>query len=322
MRLIGIAVVLAVSLVLATLGAETQPAPKVPRIGYLALGATAPPGLLVERLREAGYVDGQNVRIDYRFGEGKHDAMGALARELVGLKVDVIVAFGDEAIVAAKRATTIIPIVMFACDALAVGFVTSLVRPGGNVTGVTCVTTELSPKRVALLQEAVPRVSRVGLLFNPANVAKPLDADQTRRAAHAMGLKIQSLEVLESPDLDRAFAALAREHAEALIVLDEAWTLLHAKRVAELAIKQRLPTMHSFREAVVAGGLMSYGPSVAEMLSISATYVVKILKGAKPADLPVEQPSKLELVINVKTAKALGLTIPPSLLARADQVIE
>jgi putative ABC transport system substrate-binding protein len=322
MRLIGIAVVLAVSLVLATLGAETQPAPKVPRIGYLSLGATAPPGILVERLREADYVDGQNVRVDYRFGNGKHDAMNALARDLVGLGVDVIVAFGDEAIVAAKKATKIIPIVMFACDALAVGFVASLAQPEGNVAGVTCVTAELSPKRVALLQEAVPRVSRVGLLFNPANVAKPLDADQTRRAAHGMGLKIQSLEVLESPDLDRAFAALAREHAEALIVLDEAWTLLHAKRVAELAIKQRLPTMHSFREAVVAGGLMSYGPSVAEMLSISATYVVKILKGAKPADLPVEQPSKLELVINLKTAKAIGLTIPPALLLRADQVIE
>jgi putative ABC transport system substrate-binding protein len=322
MRLIGLAVILAVSLVLAPLAGGAQPATNVPRIGYLALGAAAPPGLLVERLREAGYVDGQNVRIDYRFGEGKHDAMGALARELVGLKVDVIVAVGDEAIVAAKRATTIIPIVMFACDALAVGFVTSLARPGGNVTGVTCVTTELSPKRVALLREAVPRASRLGLLFNPANVAKPLDADQTRRAAHAMGLKIQSQEVLESPDLDRAFAAFAREHVEALIVLDEAWTLLHAKQIAALAIKQRLPTMHSFREAVVAGGLMSYGPSVAEMLSISATYVVKILKGAKPGDLPVEQPTKFEFVINMKTAKALGLTIPQTLLLRADQVIE
>src|SRR5262249_40751339 len=165
---------------------------------------------------------------------------------------------GDEAIVAARRVTTSIPIVMFACDALAAGFVNSLARPGGNVTGVTCVTTELSPKRVAFLKEAVPRASRVGLLFNPANVAKPIDADQTRRTAQAMGLKIHSQEVLEPSDLERAFSALTREHAEALIVLDEAWTLLHAKRVAELAIKHRLPTMHSFREAVVAGGLMSY----------------------------------------------------------------
>ncbi len=324
MRLIGLAVVLTLSITLAPppLAAEGQEARKAQRIGYLALGATVPPGIFVERLREAGYVDGQNVKIDYRFGEGRHDAMGSLAGELVSLNVDVIMAFGDEAIVAAKKATTIIPIVMFACDALAVGFVNSLARPGGNVTGVTCVTTELSPKRVALLKEAVPRASRVGLLFNPANVAKPIDADQTRRAALGMGLKIHSQEVLEPSDLERAFSALARERADALIVLDEAWTLLHAKRVAELAIKHRLPTMHSFREAVVAGGLMSYGPTAAEMLSISANYVDKILKGAKPAELPVEQPTKFELVINLKTAKALGLTIPQSVLGRADQIIE
>jgi len=322
MRLIGFAVILSIDLTLAPLAVNAQQAQRIPRIGYLSLGAAVVPDAFVQRLRELGYSDKQNVAIEYRFAEGRHDVMSALARELVGLNVDVIMAFGDEAIVAAKRATSTIPIVMFACDALTVGFVPSLARPGGNVTGVTCVTAELSPKRVALLQEVVPRVSRVGLLFNPANVAKPVDADQTRRAAHGMGLKVQSLEVLEPPDLDRAFAAFAREHAEALIVLDEAWTILHAKRVAELAIKQRLPTMHSFREAVVAGGLMSYGPSVAEMLSISATYVVKILKGAKPADLPVEQPTKFELVINLKTAKALGLTIPQTVLLQATQVIE
>jgi len=322
MRLIGFAVILSIDLTLAPLAVNAQQAQRIPRIGYLSLGAAVVPDAFVQRLRELGYSDKQNVAIEYRFAEGRHDVTSALARELVGLNVDVIMAFGDEAIVAAKRATSTIPIVMFACDALTVGFVPSLARPGGNVTGVTCVTAELSPKRVALLQEVVPRVSRVGLLFNPANVAKPVDADQTRRAAHGMGLKVQSLEVLEPPDLDRAFAAFAREHAEALIVLDEAWTILHAKRVAELAIKQRLPTMHSFREAVVAGGLMSYGPSVAEMLSISATYVVKILKGAKPADLPVEQPTKFELVINLKTAKALGLTIPQTVLLQATQVIE
>src|SRR5262245_61990106 len=322
MRLIGLAVILALNLTLASLAAEAQQAGKAPRIGYLTLGAAVPPSIFVERLREAGYVDGQNVRIDYRFGDGRHDAMGVLASELVSLNVDVIMAFGDEAIVAAKKVTTVIPIVMFACDALAVGFVSNLARPGENVTGVTCVTAELSPKRVAFLREAVSRVSRVGLLFNPANVAKPIDADQTRRAAQGMGLKIQSQEVLEPSDLDRAFSAFARERADALIVLDEAFTILHAKRVAELATKHRLPTMHSFREAVVAGGLMSYGPSVAEMLSISATYVVKILKGAKPGDLPVEQPTKFELVINLKTAKALGLTIPQTLLLRADQIID
>ena len=319
MWLATIAAVLA--LFAAPLAAEAQHAQKIPRIGYLSLGAAVPP-FLIERLREAGYIEGQNVRIDYRFGEGKHDIMDALARELVGLNVDVIMAFSDEAIVAAKKATTSIPIVMFACDALAVGIVKSLARPEGNVTGVTCVTTELSPKRVALLREAVPRASRVGLLFNPANVAKPFDAERTQRAAQGMGLKIQSQEVLEPSDLDRAFSAFARERADAVIVLDEAFTILHATRIAELAVKHRLPTMHSFREATVAGGLMSYGPSGAEMLSICATYIVKILKGAKPGDLPVAQPTKFELAINLKTAKTLGLTIPRSLLLRADQVIE
>jgi len=309
-------------LLAAPLTAAAQQTEKVPRIGYLSLGAAVPPGLLVERLREAGYIDGQNVRIDYRFGEGKHDAMGALVRELVARGVDVIMAVGDEAVVAAKKATAVIPIVMFSCDALAVGFVHSLARPGSNVTGVTCVTTELSPKRVAFLREAVPKVSRVGLLFNPANVAKPFDADQTRKAAQGIGLKVQSQEVLEPSDLSQAFTAFSRQRVDALIVLDESWTLLHAKRIAELAIQHRLPTMHSFREAAVAGGLMSYGPSAAEMLGLSATYVVKILKGAKPADLPVEQPTRFELVINLKTAKALGLTIPPSVLARADEVIQ
>jgi putative tryptophan/tyrosine transport system substrate-binding protein len=321
MRLGIVLLIISPLLAISGLAAEAQPAPKIPRIGYLSLGAAVQP-ILIERLREAGYVDGQSVRIDYRFGEGKHDAMAVLARELVGLNVDVIMAYGDEAIVAAKKATTSIPIVMFACDALAVGFVTSLARPEGNVTGVTCVTTELSPKRVAFLREAVPKASRMGLLFNPANVAKPFDAAQTQKAAQAMGLKIQSQEVLEPSDLDRAFSTFARERAEALIVLDEAFTLLYATRVAELAVKHRLPTMHSFREAAVAGGLMSYGPSTTAMLSNCATYIVKILKGAKPADLPVEQPTTFELVINLKTAKALGLTIPPSLLLRADHVIE
>ncbi len=313
--------VVAAGLLAAPLAAQAPHAQKIPRIGYLSLGAAVQP-ILIERLREAGYVDGQNIRIDYRFGEGRHDAMGALAGELVGLNVDVIMAFGDEAIVAAKKATASIPIVMFACDALAVGFVNSLARPEGNVTGVTCVTTELSPKRVAFLREAVPRASRVGLLFNPANVAKPFDAERTQRAAQGMGLKIQSQEVLEPSDLDRAFSTFTRERADAVIVLDEAFTLLYATRVAELAVKHRLPTMHSFREATVAGGLMSYGPSAGEMLSVCATYIVKILKGAKPADLPVEQPTKFELIINLKTAKALGLTIPQSLLLRADEVIE
>jgi putative ABC transport system substrate-binding protein len=300
--------------------AEAQHTQKMPRIGFLSLGAAVHP-IFTERLRDAGYVEGQSVRIDYRFGHGKHDAMAGLARELVDLNVDVIMAFGDQAIVAAKKATATIPIVMLACDALSVGFVKSLARPEGNVTGVTCVTTELSPKRVSLLREAVPRVSRVGLLFNPANVAKPFDAERTQEAARRLGLEIQSQEVLEPSDLDRVFFTLARR-ADALIVLDEAFTLLYATRIAELAVKHRLPTMHAFREATVAGGLMSYGPSASDMLSACATYIVKILKGTKPGELPVEQPTRFELVINLKTAKALGLSVPQSVLLRADEVIQ
>jgi len=299
MRLIGLAVVLTVSLILAPLAAEAQQAQKIPRIGYLSLGAVAPQDVFVQRLRELGYSDKQNVAIEYRFGEGKHEAMSTLARELVSLNVDLIMAFGDEAIAAAKKTTSTIPIVMYACDALAVGFVASLARPGGNITGVTCVTNELSPKRVALLREAVPRVSSVGLLFNPANVSKPFDADRTRIAAQGMGLKIQTQEALERIDLERAFSAFARERAEAVIVLDEAFMLMHAKQIVELALRHRLPTMHAWRQPVVAGGLMSYGPNADEMLRLATTYVAKILKGAKPADLPVEQPTKFELVINL-----------------------
>src|SRR5262245_39339120 len=322
MRRIGLAVVvLAVSLVLAPrVGA--QQLQRIPRIGYLSLGAAAQPEAFVKRLHELGHVEKQNITIEYRFAEGKHDAMGALAREFVDLGVDVIMAFGDQAIVAAKNATSTIPIVMFACDALTVGFVSSLARPGGNITGVTCVTTELSPKRVALLREAVPKASRIGLLFNPANVAKPFDAERTRTAAQGMGLTVQTQEVLDGADVERAFAAFARERAESVIVLDEALLFIHARRIAELAVRHRLPTMYAWRQSVTAGGLMSYGPNPTEMLRLAATYVDKIMKGAKPAELPVEQPTKFELVINLKTAKALGLTIPQSLLVRADEIIQ
>jgi putative ABC transport system substrate-binding protein len=184
------------------------------------------------------------------------------------------------------------------------------------------VTSELSAKRVALLREAIPKASRVGVLFNPANVSKPPDADRTRIAAEGLGLKVQTREVLERVDIDGAFSAFAREHAEAVIVLDDAFMFMHARRVAELAVRHRLPTMHVWPQSVVAGGLMSYGPNPDDMLRLAAIYVDRILKGAKPADLPVEQPTKFELVINLKTAKALGLTIPQTFMLRADQVIE
>ena len=322
MRRIGLAVTIALSFTIALSPASAQQAQKIPRIGFLSLGAAVPPDAFVQRLRELGYSDKQNLTIEYRFAEGRHDAMNTLASNLARLKVDVIMAWGDEAIAAAKRTTSTIPIVMLACDALTAGFVASLAHPGGNITGVTCVTSELSAKRVALLREATPKASRVGVLFNPANVSKPPDANQTRIAAEGMGLKVQTREVLERVDIDGAFLAFAREHAEAVIVLDDAFIFLHARRVAELALKQRLPTMHVWPQSVAAGGLMSYGPNPDEMLRLAATYVDRVLKGAKPADLPVEQPTKFELVINLKTAKALGLTIPQTLMLRADQIIE
>jgi putative ABC transport system substrate-binding protein len=266
MRRAALAAALTLCLLGAPLAVDAQPAPKIPRIGYLSVGAAARPDAFVQRLRELGYTDKQNVAIEYRFGEGRHDHMNTLARELVDLNVDVIMAFGDEAITAAKKTTSTIPIVMFACDALAVGFVTSLARPSGNVTGVTCVTTELSPKRVALLREAVPRVSRIGILFNPANVSKSPEADRTRTAAQGMGLKVQTQEVLERADIERAFSAFAQQRADAVLVLDEAFIFIHSKLIAELAMKHRLPIVSTWRQSVVAGGLMSYGPSQAEML--------------------------------------------------------
>jgi putative ABC transport system substrate-binding protein len=307
----------------APLAGEAQQAGNLrDRVGYLSLGRAAPPSVFVERLRQLGYVDGENVRIDYRFGDGRHDVLDTLARELAVTRPTVIMAVGDEAISAAKKATTTVPIVMLACDALTVGFVTSLSRPGGNVTGVTCVSTELSAKRVGLLKEILPRLSRAGIMLNPANASKPWDAEQTRVAARGVGIVTILQEVVEPPDIERAFAAFVKERAEALIVLDEAFTILNAKQVTDLAVRYHLPTMHAWGEMVAAGGLISYGPSLSEMVRMSAGYVAKILKGAKPADLPVEQPTTFELVINLKTAKALGLTIPPSLLARADEVIK
>ena len=323
LRSAGLPLLVILGFLSAPLTAEAQPARKIPLVGYLSLGAVAPPAVFVSRFKELGYVDKQNVAVEYRFGEGRHEAMDGIARELVGLNPDVILAVGDEAIVAAKKATATIPIVMLACDALAVGFVKSLTKPDGNLTGVSCLTAELSPKRVGLLKEAVPKTLRIGLMFNPANVSMSLNAKQTKSAAQALGLKIvETRQVLEPSDIEQAFAAFAHQHAHAAIVLDEAFSLMNAKQTAELEVKYRLPTMHSWSEAVVAGGLMSYGPNLVEMLRTATDYVDKILKGATPADLPVEQPRKFELVINLKTAKALGVTIPPSLLGRADEVIQ
>jgi putative tryptophan/tyrosine transport system substrate-binding protein len=302
--------------------AGAQETPRVPRVGYLALGSITPPALFVQKMREQGYADGQTADFEYRFAEGRHDRLLPLARELSERKVDVLYAYGDEAIAAAQIATRTIPIVMFACDAVSTGFVASLARPGGNTTGVSCITTELSGKRIAIFHEMVPHLKRLGVIYNPENKSKPVDFAQTREAASSLGISVDGFEAREPEDVDRIFARFAASKPDGISVLDEAFTMINARRIVELARRQRLPSMHSFREPVDVGGLLSYGPSQADMTAIATTFIGKILKGAKPADLPVQQPTIFELVINLRAATALGLTVPPTLLARANDVIE
>jgi len=308
---------------------KAQQAGRVYRVGILR--ATAPLPMdqgtdptLRNALRELGYVEGQNLTVEGRYADGKLDRLPVLARELVQLRVDVIVAIGSAAIRAAKEATTTIPIVMYGgFDPVAAGFVASLARPGGNVTGVVMGPgSSLTGKRLELLREAVPGLSRVALLWNPDIRGAVLDYKETETAARSQHLELQSVEVSRSEDLDRAFSAMTNQRAQAFILPPNPVAITNQGQVASFARKHRLPSMYAQREYVHAGGLMSYGPSTVEMNRRAATYVYKILKGAKPADLPVEQPTKFELVVNLKTAKVLGLTIPQALIQRADEVIQ
>jgi putative ABC transport system substrate-binding protein len=312
------------------LAGEAQQTGKVPRIGYLVPFPSS--NTLVSRsieefrqgLRELGWVEGQNIVIEYRFAEGQFDRLPDLAAELVQLKMDVIVAMARSAAVAAKNATATVPIIFFgAADPVEVGLVASLPRPGANVTGLTySVGMETVTKSLELLKAAVPKVRRVAVLSNSANPNQtPLISD-LKVVAYSLGLRLQLLKAQGPDEFDGAFAAMAKEHAAAVLVVSDMMFLLHRVRLADLTTKNRLPSMHGVREMVEGGGLMSYGPNAGYLSRHVAIYVDKILKGAKPADLPVEQPTKFELVINVKTAKALGLTIPPSLLGRADEVIQ
>jgi ABC-type uncharacterized transport system substrate-binding protein len=316
--------------VAAPLAAEAQQAAKVPRIGYLA-GNLAPSPHLTEAflqgLRDLGYVEGRNVVIEYRDAEGKFERLPALAAELVALKVDVIMTGGTPHALAAKQATKTIPIVFAAdaADAVGSGIVPSLARPGGNVTGLSLLGPELVGKCLELLKQAVPGVSRVAFLWHPGVFPERTEKDMLKEAevaARALGVRPQFVEARGPADFDRAFSEMTRARAGALTVLPSAMLSNERRRLVDLAAKNRLPAVYSSREFVDAGGLMAYGPNVADLLRRAATYVDKILKGTKPADLPVEQPTKFELVINLKTAKALGLTIPPLLLLRADQVIQ
>jgi putative ABC transport system substrate-binding protein len=313
-------------LLAAPLAAEAQPAGRVWRIGYLATQHRETQSHLIqafeEGLRERGYTLGRDIVIEHRSSEGHYERLPALAADLVRLKVDVIVAAATQNVAAAKQATRTIPIVMTdAANPVGTGLVASLARPGGNVTGLSVLTPEMVGKQLELLKELVPGVSRVAVLWNPTRAEHLLLLREAAGAGRSLGLQLQLLEARGPDDLERAFSTMTRERAGALLVLRDGMFLLHQTRIAALAVKSRLPAMYEGKDEVENGGLVGFGPSLRDSFRRAATYVDKILKGAKPSDLPVEQPTKFELVINLKTAKALGLTIPPSLLQRADQVI-
>ena len=305
--------------------AEAQQTKKVPRIGFLSSGS---PSLNIDAeafrqgLRELGYIEKQNIIVEYRYAEGVTERLPDLAAELVKLNVDVIVATGTPATQAAKNATKTIPIVMTVSDPVGTGLVASLPHPGGNVTGLSNLYQDLGGKQLELLKEAVPKISRVAVLWDPANAAHVLWLGELKIAAGALRVTLQPVEVHGPDDFEPAFAAIKREGASAFIVLAYALASDHRPRIVDFAIKSRLPAMYPTSIFTEAGGLMSYGENPLASRRRAATYVDKILKGAKPGDLPVEQPTKFELAINLKTAKAIGLTIPSSVLLRADKVIK
>jgi putative ABC transport system substrate-binding protein len=324
----SVRLLVALGMVAFPLAARAQQAGKVYHIGYLSAPTRASVEQALQaflrRLRELGWVEGQNLIIEYRWADAKAERLPDLAAELVQLKVDLIVAPAGSAALAAKKATSSIPIVMlFPADPVGLGLVASLARPGGNVTGTTLSPgPEIFGKQLQILKDAIPRASRFAILANPAEPGFAIQLNEVETAARSLGIRLQHVEVRGPEELDSAFAAMARERAEALLVQGSSTFLVHRARLADLAVKNRLPTMSNFREMVEAGCLMAYGINMSDFIGRSAVFVDKILKGAKPADLAVEQPTKFELAVNLKTAKALGLTIPPSVLARADEVIQ
>jgi putative ABC transport system substrate-binding protein len=318
---------LAGGLLAAPVATEAQPA-GTKRIGLLETSSPSPARVrlwetLRQRLRELGYLEGQNIAFESRFADGKPDRLPGLAAELVALKVDVIVTSGTPASLAAKQATRTIAIVMAQlADPVGAGLVASLGRPGGNVTGLTTQDADLGGKRLEMLLQVVPKVSRFAVLIDETSPGSMLIARGTQVAAQSLGVQLQSLGVRGPEELDSAFSAMKEARAGALIVESSSLLFTSRTRLADLALKNRLPTMFAQREYAEAGGLMAYSADFSDLFRRAATFVDKILKGAKPADLPVEQPTKFDFVINLKTAKALGLTIPPSLLQRADEVIQ
>jgi putative ABC transport system substrate-binding protein len=312
----------AFGLVCLPFAAEAQQT-KLHRLGFLANHSPSSPSYqsFFQTLHELGYVEGKNITIEARYAEGNLDRLAELARDLVRLNVDLLLVFGEQGLKAAKEATDTIPIVVLACDPLE-SIVASIARPGGKMTGATCISSELAGKRLQILKELVPGLARVAVLYNPNDRNKSLEAKEARVAADSMDLTLQALEATSPSTIDASFVRMASEQSQALMILADPFMNEYVQKLADLSVKNRLPSIYGFREFAKAGGLLSYGASVDWLNERAAVYVDKIFKGANPGDLPIEQPTTFELVVNLKTAKALGVTIPDKLLATADEVIE
>ncbi|MGC2825588.1 MAG: ABC transporter substrate-binding protein [Pseudolabrys sp.] len=313
--------------VVAALPLEASAQSKIPRIGFMGNSTAALEANLLdafrEGLRELGYEEGRNIVIEYRWADGKYEQFPMLVAELIAAKVDAIVTAGTPAALAVKRATTTVPLVMVAVgDPIGTGLVPSLARPGGNLTGLSSIAPDLEGKRLQLLREVVPALSHVAMFINSLNPFHVSSMRQARDAAQTMGIKLQLHDIRKSEDLDDAFAAIRKERPDALLILADRVFLHNRQRIVDFTIEQRLPNVNAYKELVEVGGLMSYGPSYEDMHKRAAIYVDKILKGAKPADLPIEQPSKFTFIVNLKAAKALGITVPSQLLGLVDQLIE
>jgi putative ABC transport system substrate-binding protein len=296
---------------------------KIVTIGILANEPWPPIDTFRQALDDLGYIEGKNVRFEYRYAEGYNERFPELANDLVGLNVDVILAWGTDAVLAAKQATTTIPIVMVAIgDPLGSGVVTDLSRPGGNITGSSLRATELEAKRLQLLKEVVPGLSRVAILFNPTNHYMPLALQGARKGAEVLDVSLAVYEVYDTTTLDAAFVTLTKDRPDAFLVPADPFLVSQRSRIAQFAIENKLPSVYTSREYIEAGGLIAYTPNYNDLFRRAASYVDKILKGAKPGELPIEQPRGFHLFINLKTARALGLTVPPRLLASAEEVIE
>jgi putative ABC transport system substrate-binding protein len=305
------------------LTASAQQQGKIVTIGILAIEPWPPIDTFRRALHDLGYIEGKNVRFEYRYAKGDNERLPELANNLVGLNVDVILTWGTDAVLAAKQATTTIPIVMGVIgDPLGIGIVTNLAHPGGNVTGCSLRSAELEAKRLQLLKEVVPGLSRVAILFNPTNHYMPLALQSARKGAQVLHVSLAVYEVYDTTTLDAAFVTLTKDRPDAFLVPADTFLVSQRSRIAQFAIENKLPSVYTFREYIEAGGLFAYTPNYNDLFRRAASYVDKILKGAKPGDLPIEQPRGFYLFINLKTARALGLTVPPTLLARADEVIE